>query len=161
MGQSLPDMKVSVILCFLLLASFFCYSQKLGVGFGTNGINVKTAPFNKLRFIGRVSPTFSNDFTVVNCSVEIGRNFIIEEHASLYAGLGAGTVFTEASKIVDEDKWFLTIPIGLEIFPFSARIISFAAEAGPQFDYENLNRYPGKPSWTISPKGLIEFSYYF
>jgi hypothetical protein len=154
-------MKVSVILCFLLLVSFFCYSQKLGVGFGTNGINVKTAPLNKLRFIGRVSPTFSDDFTVVNCSVEIGRNFIIEEHALLYAGLAAGTDFTDASKVINEDKWFLGIPIVLELFPFSSKKISFSAEAGPQFNYENLNIYPEKPNWTISPKGLIEFSYYF
>ncbi len=154
-------MKTLTTFCALLLISTFSYSQKLGFGFGTDGINVKTAPFDQLRFIGRVSPVFSKNLTYVNASFVIARNLIVENSCSLYLGLGLGSNMTEAARIIIEDGWLATIPLGFEYFPFSKRKISFAAEVGPQYSvHKTYVSGAISRDWKLAPKGLIEFSIY-
>ena len=151
-------MKPHFLLLAFLFSASYCQSQVPGIGFGTAGVNIKPVPFHQIKLIGRINPTYSSMFQggwTINGNLMAGYNFLSEDTGDMYVGLGLGTATTEFAKIVEEQRWYLNLPVGMELFPFASRRISLAAEMGPQLDIEgNSNER------RLAFKGLFEFSLY-
>ena len=145
----------------LFMLHVSCNGQTIGIGIGTTGFNLKSPPGKRVKGIVRVNPLFTQFPAIVNVGAMMGGNIVSEENGDLYIGLGAGTANTEYASIVEQNFWYVNLPIGLELFPFSNKKISFAAEAGPLYDNETSDSYPPRPQWRLGFRGLFEFSFYF
>lgn len=150
-------MKVKTLqlaLFLLILAPATAFSQ-VGIGIGSNGLNVKTNPDARKGIIIRTGFGFSVSpwETFVHPEVAWIKRHHYSEKTKLYAGLGV----TGEARINLEEAWMgygVMVPVGLELFPLDDKRVSLTLETGLKYygiglDEGGMRNY-----------GLIEITFY-
>ncbi|MFK8056319.1 MAG: hypothetical protein AB8F78_09400 [Saprospiraceae bacterium] len=137
----------SKVLRALTLAITYCFiagsaQAQLGVAFYQS-----TIPFIGVSYEinDRIRPELSigadQNFRFISTMLDVNYDFVEKENHEVYAGLGY--------LLFDQDDGGLTIPIGVNVYPFGNRQFGFHIEAMPTF-LPNRNLLLG--SWGIRYK---------
>lgn len=140
-----------LIFCALSLAG---YSQKLGLGLGNGGLNIKSNHMSRLALVARFngSNLLKNNWSF-SPSIQGQIHIFDTDNAKPYFGIGIGSTFASNNGF----SYNTYIPIGVEVFPMGQKRFSLTVESGIGYGTTLLSKqflYSGF-------RGLLEFTFYF
>ena len=143
------------IFAFILVFSSSSVIAQIGIGIGSNGLNIRTNPEAKSGIILRTGFGFNANplETYIRPEAMWVKRHHYSEKTILYAGLGANSELRMSMNALDYG-YGLMIPVGLELFPLDSKKLSVSLETGLNFlEIGHTNAHFGN-------YGLLEITFY-
>ncbi|MCU0451129.1 MAG: hypothetical protein MUC97_15035 [Bernardetiaceae bacterium] len=148
-------MKNLCLLVLLFLASTQLAQAQVGLGLGLEGLNFKSSAQARHVFMARGRLAINSSDLVGFVEAGWFYRAIKEEKARLYLGASFGSTFGAENSETGNVRQF-SMPVGVEYFPFTTRVIGLNLEAGPRIFFDKYM----EPMY-LGIGGTIEFTYYF
>lgn len=144
-----------ITLLFALVCLFsVSYSQKLGLGLGNGGLNIKSNHLSRIALVARFNGTHLNkNYWTFSPSIQGQIHIFDNDNAKPYFGIGVGSTFAANNGF----SYHAYIPVGVEVFPMGQKRFSITVESGLGYGTSLLSKqflYTGF-------RGLLEFTFYF
>jgi len=138
-------------LCFMFSIG---HSQKLGLGLGNGGLNIKSNHLSRVALVARFNASNLNkSYWTFSPSIQGQLHIFDTDNAKPYFGIGIGTTFASNNGF----SYNAYIPVGVEVFPMAQKRFSITVESGLGYGTSLLSKqflYSGF-------RGLLEFTFYF
>lgn len=140
-----------LLILAVMVSTVHVARAQVGLGVGSSGLAVKTAPDGKFGFIGRLNFNVGSNNIIVP-QLNLIRRFVNEEKAKFYGGVGV-TSTMNLDGFDPVNSLGLRVPLGIEYFPFETKPFSIGAEGGLTFN-------AGERYGIVGFTSLVELTFY-